>query len=86
LGIALGLLLVDRFAGDLRVGEDNFSDNFSELFSLEVVFVLPFALVRVDVLEDLPDSAVAFRLRRLWTFLISSTNSAFFNPCHPGTP
>lgn len=36
--------------------------------------------------SDAVVSVVDRRRRRRWTFLISSTNSSFFMPCHPGTP
>lgn len=62
------------------------------LFELTVPAV-SFALLRLDlsVGDDLAVFAFVadeldLRRKRRWTFLISSTSSAFFIPCQPGTP
>ena len=52
-----------------------------------------FGLLRLDLAvgDDFADLAFVpeeldLRRKRRWTFLISSTSSAFFIPCQPGTP
>ena len=77
---------LEEDAGDfvaVRFCERDFAVDFSfdEDFSVAEAFAFPPDL---GFVVDL-DSAAAFRLKRLWTFLISSISSSFLNPCHPGT-
>jgi hypothetical protein len=84
-GFVLRVLLLEVLGAD-RAEERVLADGLFSFWLARGELSVGDDFAGLEYFVDLERGELGFRLKRRWTFLISSTNSAFFMPCQPGTP